>query len=203
MAQLRLFQERVRARRRKQSIRRARRPRWKPGPRWPRCAEDGCGKRARKHVDGERVCRAHATWHRRCCELSILRGEPPPSLSRLGRWVTQQKQALALEGGAPPALTVRQKALLQSIPRWDRTWAEFKQERAQEERWQREQQGRELEVLQAHDIDAAEVDHHFATLVRDRELLRMAKEDKRRPYPPRFRFTSTRRSTRLARRSSS
>ena len=69
------------------------------------------------------------------------------------------------------------------MPYWDRTWQEYRLDCMLDPYWQRQQMERELELMRCHGFDAAEATHRFAVLPRDHEVLRMAKEDGRFPYP--------------------
>ena len=141
------------------------------GQRHARCAEIPCAKRARVDYGGERYCKAHVRWRSEFGSLKILRssksGKPPDSRSPLAHWVLRQEENIA-QG----RLTVGQKMLLESIPRWRLTSTEFRAEC----RAQRLSEAREVEAMRAHDVDFEDAKICYAALLRDQDLVRTVRD---------------------------
>jgi hypothetical protein len=81
--------------------------------------------------------------------------------------VSKQKERLEKD-----SLTEGQKRLLESIPRWDLTSADFHMERQA----RLALAAREHEAMRVQDLDAKDVEICYGTLLRDQRLLRAARD---------------------------
>ena len=131
------------------------------------CQEAGCLQAARCKHAGLHVCAAHATWRRRFTEYrqylaSSISGCPPGTQTTLGLWMRRQLKRMFLK-----MLASSQTSMLQSLPKYQQSPADFLRQHYQDARTS----AREFRGMRSEDLDYDSVVHKAKILKRDMHLL--------------------------------